>query len=499
LSLRSSSVYGSPDVRTPNMERLSATGMTFNQAYVASPSCAPSRAAFLTGLMSARNGSEANHARPRRGIKLLPAYLKEQGYEVVAFGKVSHYDQVKEQGFDLVEHSGYHDDVAIGEAVKWLNARTSKKPLAFFVGTNWPHVPWPNDAEGQDPAKVKLPPTLFDTPETRNLRARYYAAVTRFDKELGEVYDATQKKLGPNTFFLHSSDHGAQWPFGKWNLYDEGIRTPLIASWPGVIKPKTRSNAMVSWIDILPTLIEVAGGKPPADLDGRSFLPVLRGQTNKLRDRIFTTHSGDGDMNVYPMRSVRTSKWKYILNLHPEFAYTTHIDRNTENVPRFYFNTWRDAAATNPQAAAILKRYRERPAEELYNVEADPFEQHNLAGQAKYASTQQELHRELEDWMKAQGDKQTVFGKPRLLSAPAETPSPNLVGKTLTINCKVTPESPDGVILAQGGAKVGYALLLRGGKPVFIVRQKGQIFSAEATSVPNGPFTLEAHLLKDGT
>lgn len=501
LSLRSSSVYGSPDVRTPNMERLSKAGMTFNQAFVASPACAPSRAAFLSGLMPARNGSEANQTRPRPNIKLLPAYLHEQGYEVVSFGKVGHYDQTKDFGFDIVRNTGYHDDVAIGEAVKWLNARTSKKPLAFFVGTNWPHVPWPENSEGQDPAKVKLPPTLFDTPETRNMRARYYAAVARFDRELGQVYDASQAKLGKNTLFLHSSDHGAQWPFGKWNLYDEGIHTPLIASWPGVIKAGSRSDAMVNWVDILPTFIEAAGGKAPTTLDGRSFLPVLRGQSTKGRDRIFTTHSGDGNFNVYPIRSVRTAKWKYIRNLHPEFVYGTHIDRNSERVPSFYWNTWKEAAPTNPQAAAILKRYRERPAEELYDLEADPYEQFNLAGKPQYASTQQELSRELDEWMKAQGDKETVFGKPRLLTEPedVEVASPRIVNRELTITCKVTPQSPDGVILAQGGNRFGYALLLREGKPVFVVRQQGQLYTAAATATPAKSFALKAQLLRDGS
>jgi N-sulfoglucosamine sulfohydrolase len=500
LSLRSSSVYGSPDVRTPNMERLGAAGMTFNRAFVASPSCAPSRAAFLTGLMPARNGAEPNHARPRPGIKLLPAYLHEQGYEVVSFGKVGHYDQTKEFGFDHVEHTGYHDDVAISAAIKWLNARTSKKPLAFFVGTNFPHVPWPKELNGQDPAKVKLPPTLVDTPLTRQMRARYYAAVSRFDRELGEVYDATQKKLGSNTFFIHSSDHGSQWPFGKWNLYDEGIHTPLIASWPGVIKKGVRTDAMVSWVDILPTLIDVAGGKAPAGLDGRSFLPVLRGQTNKLRDRIFTTHSGDGNFNVYPIRSVRTAKWKYILNLHPEYVFGTHVDRARENESRSYWETWQDAASTNPKAAAIISRYRQRPAEELYDLEADPYELNNLASQPQNAQLKQGLRRELEDWMQAQGDQRTVFGEPRLLSDPEEVSTPRIVAKELTITCKVTPQSRNGVILAQGAGRQGYALLLRDGKPVFLVRQSGQLYTAAATTdAPTGTFALEAHLLKDGS
>ena len=494
-SRRDSSVYGATDVKTPNMLRLSRAGMTFNQAFVASPSCAPSRAAFLSGLMPARNGAEPNHARPRPNIKLLPAYLREQGYEVVAFGKVAHYGHGQEFGFDIVRHDGFHDQQAIPAALQYLNTRTSKKPLAFFVGTNWPHVPWPKGNEGYDLAKIKLPPTHIDTPQTRQMRARYYAAVTRFDTELGQVYDAARAKLGSNTFFLHSSDHGAQWPFGKWNLYDEGIQVPLIVSWPGKVKPGTRTNAMVSWVDILPTLIEVGGGNPPPALDGRSFLPVLIGRTQKHRDRIFTTHSGDGSFNVYPMRSVRTARWKYILNLHPEFVYSTHIDVEAESQTEHYGQTWRSAAATNARAAAILHRYRQRPAEELYDLNADPYEQHNLAAQAEI---KQNLRRELEAWMSAQGDQRTVYGPPRLLTDQDAVPTPRIADKALTIRAEVTPQSRDGVILAHGGNQHGYALHLKDGKPIFSVRRNKVLHTVEALDVPEGKFSLEARLERDG-
>ena len=497
-SLRDSSVYGATDVRTPNMQRISEAGLTFNRAFVASPACAPSRAAMLSGLMPARNGAEPNQSKPDPDIKMLPAYLHEQGYEVVAIGKVGHYGFVKDYGFDYVSNFGYHDEKAVPAAIEWLKNRTGKKPLAFFVGTNWPHVPWPATGEGYEPDALKLPPTQLDTPQTRRWRARYYAAIAHFDKELGDVYDASREKLGPNTFFIHSSDHGAQWPFGKWNLYDEGIHVPLLVAWPGVIKPKTRTDAMVSWVDILPTLIEVAGGNPPPGLDGRSFLPILRDPRQTGRDRIFTTHSGDGNFNVYPMRSVRTAKWKYILNLHPEFAYTTHIDRNADAQPDPYWPTWLAAAKTDPLAAALVHRYRERPAEELYDIVADPDELKNLAAQPEYAQTKIGLRGELEAWMTAQGDKRTVFNTPQLLSEPEPMESPKIAGKALMISADVTTQAKDGVIVAQGGNQIGYALYLAGGKPVFAVRENRTLVTATATEAPTGKFTLEARLEKNG-
>ena len=410
-----SEVYGSKEIRTPNMLRLAGAGITFTRAFVASPSCAPSRAALLTGLMPARNGAEANHSKPRPEIKKLPAYLKELGYEVVAFGKVAHYRHTADYGFDHFAHDTFHDPKAISAALTWLKARTNNQPLCLFVGSNWPHVPWPENA---DRSATHLPPTLVPTTETYRARALYHAAVERMDGELGMILDAATEKLGTNTLFLHTSDHGAQFPFGKWNCYDAGIRTSLLVAWPGVIAPASRTEAMVSWVDILPTLIEVAGGKPTGKIDGVSFLPVLGGEKQVHRDRIYATHSGDGNMNVYPMRSVRTSQWKYILNLHPEYKFTTHIDRVLrENKPGYwgeYWSSWLAAATTNTVAASTVERYHQRAAEELYDLQADPFEQQNLATDPRFAGKLKELRRDLEDWMRNQGDKKTVFGKPLL-------------------------------------------------------------------------------------
>lgn len=415
------SPYGEKVIQTPNMQRLADSGLTFARAFVASPSCAPSRAALLTGRMPARNGAEANHSRPRAALKKWPAYFQELGYEVVAFGKVSHYKHTADYGFDHFEHDTFHDHAAIPAAVEFLRKRdrSKSKPLCLFVGSNWPHVPWPEKNLGYDPAQLTLPSGSVDTPETRQWRARYAAAVTKADDDLGLIRQAARETLGENVLFLFTSDHGAQWPFGKWNLYDAGIRVPLIVAWPGVVKPGTRTDAMVSWVDFLPTLIEAAGGKAPKDIDGRSFLPVLRGKKSSHRSEIFATHSGDGRWNIYPMRSLRTEGWKYILNLHPEFAFTTHIDLAGNLGQRPYFSTWEAVATTNAAAAAIVKRYHARPAEELYDLTADRDEQRNLADDPKHAARLKERRAQLAAWMREQGDQRTVFEPPRLLADPS--------------------------------------------------------------------------------
>jgi uncharacterized sulfatase len=220
------------------------------------------------------------------------------------------------------------------------------------------------------------------------------------------VYDAARKTLGEDTFFLFTSDHGAQLPFGKWNLYDSGVRTPLMVVWPGHVKPGSKSDAMVSWIDILPTCLSVAGGEPPKGLSGRSFLGVLLGKTDEFRDRVFLTHSGDGNMNQYPIRGVRTRRWKYIRNLDPEGEFHSHIDQGPRPTDgRDYWASWVRRAKTDPEAAKVVRRYHHRPAEELYDVQADPWELDNLADHPEYAETLKKLRADVDAWMKDQGDE----------------------------------------------------------------------------------------------
>ncbi|HEX5106722.1 MAG TPA: sulfatase/phosphatase domain-containing protein, partial [Pirellulaceae bacterium] len=204
-----------------------------------------------------------------------------------------------------------------------------------------------------------------------------------------------------------------------------GLRVPFIVSWPGVVEAGTKADAMVSWIDLLPTLVEAAGGQPPqagsgvGEIDGRSFLAVLSGKSREHRDRIFGTHSGDREMNVYPIRSLRQGNWKYIWNLHPEFQHTTHVDRAQAEDEVGFFRSWeRAAAAGDKHASAAIERYRKRPADELYDLDTDPLEQHNLAGDPAHAEMVKALHATLEAWMNEQGDQQTVFNNPVLLPRP---------------------------------------------------------------------------------
>jgi arylsulfatase A-like enzyme len=252
---------------------------------------------------------------------------------------------------------------------------------------------------------VKVPPYLIDTPETRAALCKYYTDVTWMDKQLGDVVASLAKHgYAGETLLAFTADQGAQFPFAKWNLYDAGMRTPLIVRWPGKVKAGATTGAMVSLIDLLPTFVEAGGGTAPEGIDGRSFLGVLKGEAERHRDEVYAAHTGDGQMNRSPMRAVRTAQFKYILNLAPENAYRTHIDAGGGPDGRDYWASWVAAGEKDPAAAAVVKRYRQRPAEELYDVAADPWELKNLAADPARAGDLAGLREKVKTWRVQQGE-----------------------------------------------------------------------------------------------
>ncbi|TWT54809.1 Arylsulfatase [Rubripirellula amarantea] len=428
-----SSVYGSPEFQTPNLQQLAADGIRFDNAYVASPACAPSRAALFTGRMPYSNGIVGNHEfELKPGVVSLLPTLIAQGYEVVFHGKVGHsgrkhFGQYVPQSVKILGGGGLQETMTLDQVETFLAQRSDDAPpLALFLGWTDTHTAWPPKEEARiAPEDVVIPPKIFDTPEARVEMTRYVEGAEDIDRRVGETRGLVAKYLDvDNTLVVYTSDHGMPWPFAKWSLYETGIRTPLIAVWPGKIKPSSSTDAMVSWIDLIPTLIDLAGGSSPQGVDGRSFAKVLLGETDKHRDVIFATHKGDNEKNVYPIRSVRAGKWKYIRNLHPEFAYTTHTDVWAKETPRDpkhwahagqHWQSYIDAATTDPNAAAFLHDYHTNPPEELYDVESDPFETSNLVASPAQATKLAELRHLVDAHMKEVNDDQSLSGPPQLL------------------------------------------------------------------------------------
>jgi len=240
-------------------------------------------------------------------------------------------------------------------------------------------VPWfPH--KDFDPNKIKMPAYLADTKETRNALASYYQSIQAADQMLGRVLNALdQAGQTTNTVTFFTSDQGAQFPSAKWSVYDKGLHVPLIVRWPGHIEKDSQTDALVSLVDITPTLIDLAGGKQIDTLDGRSFKTVLQNPKKQIHDYIFAESSMEPHYwyNYTPGRTVITKDgWQYIKNYHPGKRFITHIDKVERN--EFYFDSWVAAAATDRKTRFLINRYSYHPPEELFNLNNDKEEFTNL-------------------------------------------------------------------------------------------------------------------------
>lgn len=400
LNKDSVGVYGNKDVKTPNIDRLASQGMRFNLAYTSTAMCAPTRQQMYTGLYPVRSGAYPNHSKVKPGTKSLVHYLKALGYRVGLSGK-RHFGPPSSFPFEQV--SWKVDAKAIREFV----ARDEKQPFCLLVTSNSPHVPWSaGDASQYDPGKLTIPPYWVDTPEMRESLTRYYAEITDLDREVGECMKILREtKQEDNTAMIFTTEQGAQYPGCKWTCYENGLNVGFIVRWPGQVKPGSVSDAMIHYVDVAPTLVEMAGGEAIKGLDGRTFLGVLRGKTKRHNSATYGVHT---QMNAigspptgYAVRSIRAGKWKYIMNLNHKVTFKNAL---TQNDKENYWASWVRTAKTDPKAARLVKRYLNRPAEQLYDLSKDPHELNNLAGREKQAKVKARLKQQLQDWMTSQGD-----------------------------------------------------------------------------------------------
>jgi uncharacterized sulfatase len=428
--------YGNRVVRTPHLDTLARQSVRFTRAFAGSPTCTPSRGVMYTGLMPFRNGAHANHTPARPATRSIVQHLQPLGYRVALAGKL-HIGPREVFPFEYVPESNrpepghekdgvLYTDLDVGAVDRWLGALGADRPFALVVADHSPHVIWPERAE-YAAARVDVPANHVDTPEYRASRARYYTDVSKMDRNVGLLLASLRRRgLLERTVFVFTADQGAQLPFAKWGLYDAGIQAPLLVRWPGVARGGRTSDALVSLADLLPTFLTAAGAEVPRDLDGRSLAPLLRGETATHHDAVFAAHTGDRDFNRAPMRMLRTARYKYIRNLAPDERYTTHMDRAKDHDGgREYWDSWVERSFREEHAAATLWRYHTRPAEELYDVQADPHETRNLAGRPEHARRLAELRQRLATWRAAQGD--TVTGpEPREGDRPAPGGAPYL-------------------------------------------------------------------------
>lgn len=407
--------YGNSVVRTPAIDRLAAEGMRFTNAFVPASMCSPSRAALYTGLYPHRNGLSRNHDHARSDVRSIPHYLTSLGYRTALAGK-SHVKPFEAFPFERLERTP--EDVS-----EFLND-VGESPFVMVVAQHHPHVPWLPNREF-DPDAISLPASFVDTPETREAMARYYTSIEAGDAELDEILSLlAARDLYDQSIVIFLSDHGPQFPFAKFSNYDAGLRVPLIVRWPGVARGGSYNESLVSTVDVLPTIIEMAGGAIPPDLDGLSLVPQLRSEGGTGHEAVYGTHSTLGlnipDLQPYGIRTARTAQYRYIRNLHPQNTPRSFISepRPLKGSLRYlrqygvwvppglptYWQSWLDEAEKDRDAAAVVDRYLHRPAEELYDLLRDPHEQENLATDPEYVSVLDAMRENLVCWMAQQKD-----------------------------------------------------------------------------------------------
>jgi N-sulfoglucosamine sulfohydrolase len=403
--------YGDKKIRTPNIDGLAKNGVRFTHGFAAVSSCSPSRATLYTGLHTHSSGqyglAHAEHNfHTRDNVQSLPRLLKKSGYRTGILGKI-HVLPHAVYNFDIEINKGIGDNRSVaqmGEQAQQFLRDGGDKPFLLVVGFSDPHRSAKdfgneNTYHGvkevhYEPGDVTVPYFLSDKPDVRRELAEYYQSISRLDQGVGFVLDALKEtKHSKDTLVIFLSDNGPPFPGAKTTLYDSGVHLPLIVSSPTQKRRGVTNNAMVSWIDICPTILDWAGVKGPATLTGRSVLPILEEENPKGWDVVYGSHQCHEVTMYYPMRMIRTRTHKYLRNLAYKLDYPFASDL-------YNSRTWQGILERGDKMMGDreIEQFVHRPLEELYDLEKDPHELHNVTADPKYAEVLKDLRERLKSW-----------------------------------------------------------------------------------------------------
>ncbi|KAJ5925262.1 Alkaline phosphatase-like alpha/beta/alpha [Penicillium verhagenii] len=409
--------YGNKKIQTPSLDQLAAEGSRFDQAFTSTASCSASRSVIYTGLHTHQNGQYGlhngrHHFTTHDHVETAPALLSKHGYTTGLVGKV-HVGPSSVYPWDMRAESDSRDVASVADQATafFESSKSDDKPFFLTIGFIDPHRDWTRSGFGNDgqydprvknidytAEDVEIPPFVNDLPKVRYEFAEYYKAISRLDQGVGMVLQALKESgLSEDTLVLFVSDNGPPFINSKTTLYDAGVCLPMIMKCPGSMAGVVNPN-MISYVDILPTLLDWAqhpNPKHPARL-GRSFLPILA-EKSQLDgwNEVFGSHTFHEITNYWPTRFMRNRRFKYHRNIawRLDFPFAADIYgsltweeiRNSENSPKMI----------GPRP---LKDYFFRPAEELYDIQADADEVHNLAKDPEYAQVLEEMRTAMEKW-----------------------------------------------------------------------------------------------------
>lgn len=452
------SIYGNDEVcHTPTFDRIARNGILFHHAYISSPSCTPSRNAILTGQYHWRLGGGGNlWSVLDTAHQTYPHLLEDAGYFTGSWrkswgpGNASNWKRYP---------AGERFKNPVEFLAKWKQDGDDQ-PFCFWFGASDPHRPYQAGSgakSGMDLSRIKLFPHYPDSPEIRSDVADYYVEVQRFDRELGQFLDLlAEQDLLANTLVVVTGDHGMPFPRCKSNLYDSGARVPLAIQWPAVIKPGRVIEDFVSTTDLAPTFLQAAGLEPLPVMTGRSLVPIFRSERSgrlepETRDHVLTGKERhvmaqeDPDTGGTPMRAIRTHRHLLIKNYRTDRwpAGTPHHERAT--LP----GSWLGDCDNGPTKSYMVANrekddehrtkyelsFGKRPTLELYDVQADPGQLHNLATDPDYTDLAREMEVRLEAALKKTGDPRVlgngdeVFDTPKYLGGGPKFPGEQALQK----------------------------------------------------------------------
>jgi N-sulfoglucosamine sulfohydrolase len=407
---------------SPNMDKLASQSLRFEYAHVQTGSCMPSRNVMFSGRYSHNNKVEGFYQVQNPGYPVIADLMRDGGYFTAIHHKVSHSTPYHPYKWDLVLDSGDGREdqrkaasyaVATREGIE--AAKKAGKPFFFNMNISDPHKPFYAEGKGGvtvpdpnvpsrvfKPEEVPVPGFLPDDPVVRKELAHYYSSVRRADDCLGEVLKAL-KESGEeeNTIVIFLSDHGMPLPFAKTQVYHHSTRTPWMVRWPGVTKVSTVDKRhMISAVDFTPTILDITGIAHPKGMDGRSFLPLLKGKTQDDREMVFKHHNENSGGHRNPMRAVETKEHLYIFN---PWANGTRI-MGTATAGTSSWRRMSEMAKTNSAVKARVDLMNHRVLEEFYNVSRDPDCLKNLINDPASQKEITRLRKEMESWMKKTSD-----------------------------------------------------------------------------------------------
>jgi arylsulfatase A-like enzyme len=470
-------VYGDRFARTPVLDRLARESVRYTRAFTTAPVCAPSRAAIITGMYQSSIG--AQHMRttedrvpelpgpylavPPFYVKAFPEYLRAAGYYTTNRAKTDYQFGVPFTIWD-----------ELGRNAHWRNRANKDQPFFSVFNLEVTHesqiFPSSPARKGKrlvtDPTELEVPPYYPDTPVVREELARMYDNIADMDAQVGEILKQLEADgLAENTIVFYWSDHGDGVPRAKRSLYDSGLRVPLMIRWPktlgSTIVPGSVRDELVSFIDLAPTVLALAGVEIPAHFQGR----VLVGPRATPAPEFVFAARDRMDIEYDMMRSARDTRFLYIRNFSPELPYAGHIIyRNQSAIMQEWLRLQAERKLTG--TAALWMRTT-RPAEELYDTQADPYQVHNLAGEPAHRATLARMRSAVTEWMARSGD-QGLINEPEMSQrmwpggVQPETAQPYIVPRRTTddparsASTKIDGPTEFVIYVPTQGASIGY-------------------------------------------